>query len=56
MIKNPNVCRTGDVLESINGINMTNADHRDAVRIVKESKRTLSIVSYNTITKQKSSD
>lgn len=50
MIKISNVCRVGDVLESINGINMSNADHRDAVRIVKESKRTLSIVSSNTMT------
>ena len=33
------------MLESINGINLTNADHRDAVRAVKETKRTLSIVS-----------
>lgn len=40
-----NVCRVGDVLESINGINLTNADHRDAVRAVKETKRTLSVVS-----------
>ena len=39
------VCRVGDVLESINGVNLTNADHRDAVKAVKETKRPLSIVS-----------
>lgn len=37
--------RTGDILESVNGISLTNADHRDAVRAVKESKGLLNIVS-----------
>ena len=33
------------MLESVNGINLTNADHREAVRAVKETKRSLNIVS-----------
>ncbi len=37
--------KPGDVLESINGISLNNAYHRDAVRAVKESKRSLTIVS-----------
>ena len=41
--------RVGDVLESINGINLTNADHRDAVRAVKETKKTLGIVSDSVV-------
>ncbi len=31
--------RVGDILESVNGINLDNADHREAVRAVKETKR-----------------
>ncbi len=37
---------THRVGESVNGINLDNADHREAVRGVKETKRTLSIVSF----------
>ncbi|XP_064390775.1 tight junction protein ZO-1-like [Halichondria panicea] len=36
--------KVGDILESVNGINLDNADHREAVRAVKETKRTLSII------------
>ena len=36
--------RVGDILETVNGQSMTNADHREAVRAVKESKGTLSVV------------
>jgi len=38
------VFRPGDVLESVNGVSLNNAHHRDAVRAVKESKRSLTIV------------
>ncbi len=38
------VRRAGDVLEFVNGVNLSNADHREAVRAVKETKRNLSIV------------
>lgn len=43
--------RVGDILETVNGQSMTNADHREAVRAVKESKGTLSVVSiqYNLV-------
>ena len=39
--------RVGDILESVNGVNLSNADHREAVRAVKETKRNLSIVSVH---------
>lgn len=37
--------RVGDVLESVNGQSLANADHREAVRAVKESKGALAVVS-----------
>ena len=37
--------RVGDVLESINGIDLQNADHSTAVQAVKESKGLLDMVS-----------
>ena len=37
-------CRVGDILESVNGQSMANADHREAVRAVKESKGNLTVV------------
>jgi len=37
--------RVGDILESMNGIKLSNGDHREAVRAVKESKEVLGIVS-----------
>ncbi len=40
--------RVGDIMESVNGISLGNADHREAVRAVKESKGSLSIVSMST--------
>ncbi len=40
--------RVGDIMESVNGINLGNADHREAVRAVKETKGSLSIVSMTT--------
>ena len=37
--------RVGDILESMNGMNLSNGDHREAVRAVKETKEVLGIVS-----------
>ena len=37
--------RVGDILESMNGVNLSNGDHREAVRAVKVSKEVLGIVS-----------
>lgn len=37
------VRRVGDILESVNGQSMANADHREAVRAVKESKGALTV-------------
>ena len=37
--------RIGDVLETVNGIDLKNADHSTAVHAVKESKGLLDIVS-----------
>ena len=37
--------RVGDILESMNGINVSNGDHREAVRAVKETKEVLGFVS-----------
>ena len=36
--------RVGDILEGVNGQNMANADHREAVRAVKESKGAVTVV------------
>ncbi|CAI8046659.1 Disks large homolog 2 [Geodia barretti] len=35
--------KVGDILESVNGQSMANADHREAVRAVKESKGNLTV-------------
>ena len=39
-------CRLGDVLESINHVDLACATHQDAVKAVKESSGSLDIVSY----------
>ena len=38
-------CRPGDVLESVNGVNLSNVDHRDAICAVSENKGVLNLVS-----------
>ena len=38
--------RIGDVLESINGVELMDASHKDAVTAVKESRGLLDIVSW----------
>ena len=40
--------RVGDILECVNGQSMVNADHREAVRAVKESKGALAVVGPTT--------
>jgi hypothetical protein len=37
------VIKVGDILESVNGQSMTNADHREAVRAVKESRGAIAV-------------
>lgn len=39
----------GDILESVNGQSMANADHREAVRAVKESKETIAVVCFKPV-------
>ena len=36
----------GDILESVNGQSMANADHREAVRAVKESRGAITVVGH----------
>ena len=37
-------CRPGDVLESVNGVNLSNVDHCDAVCAISENKGILNLV------------
>ena len=37
-------CRPGDVLESVNGVNLSNVDHCDAVCAISENKGVLNLV------------
>ena len=46
MIPYVHVYRVGDILESVNGQSMANAVHREAVRAVKESKGSLTVVRH----------
>ena len=38
------VCRPGDVLESVNGVNLSNVDHCDAVCAISDNKGILNLV------------
>ena len=38
------LCRPGDVIESVNGVNLSNVDHQDAICAIKENKGPLSLV------------
>ena len=37
-------CRPGDVLDSVNGVNLSNVDHCDAVCAISENKGALNLV------------
>lgn len=37
-------CRPGDVLESVNGVNLSNVDHCDAICAISENKGVLNLV------------
>ena len=44
MIMNIISCRPGDVLESVNGVNLSNVDHCDAICAISENKGVLNLV------------